>query len=100
MCAPACSATFQTATAIPESASVSGLTANYVTEQMHEFRDGNRTNNRAPVMVEMAKDISDAELREAAEYFASIPAPQQKWIRVVEGATAPKNHVGNGGMRF
>jgi cytochrome c553 len=84
----------------PESASVSGLTANYVTEQMHEFRDGNRTNNRAPVMVEMAKDITDAELKEAAEYFASIPAPQQKWIRVVEGAMAPKNHVGTGGMRF
>ena len=32
----------------PESASVSGLTANYIVEQMHEFRDGNRTNNRAP----------------------------------------------------
>jgi len=84
----------------PESASVSGLTATYVTEQMHEFRDGNRTNNRAPVMVEMAKDITEAELKEAAEYFASITPPQQKWIRVVEGATAPKNHVGNGGMRF
>jgi cytochrome c553 len=84
----------------PESASVSGLTANYITEQMHEFRDGNRTNSRAPVMVEMAKDISDAELKEAAEYFASIPRPQQKWIKVVEGKTAPKNHVGGGGMRF
>ena len=84
----------------PESASVSGLTANYIIEQMHEFRDGNRTNNRAPVMVEMAKDISDAELNEAAQYFASIPRPQQQWIKVVEGKTAPKNHVGNGGMRF
>jgi cytochrome c553 len=84
----------------PESASVSGLTANYIIEQMHEFRDGNRTNNRAPVMIEMAKDITEAELKEAADYFASIPKSQQKWIRVVEGKTAPKNHVGNGGMRF
>ncbi|MEA2825277.1 MAG: hypothetical protein QOF03_1759, partial [Alphaproteobacteria bacterium] len=65
----------------PESASVSGLTATYITEQMHEFRDGNRTNNRAPVMVEMAKDISEAELKEAADYFGSIPSAQQKWIR-------------------
>jgi len=84
----------------PESASVSGLTANYIIEQMHEFRDGNRTNNRAPVMIEMAKDITDAELKEAAEYFANVPRAQQKWIKVVEGKTAPKNHVGNGGMRF
>src|ERR1700740_692048 len=60
----------------PESASVSGLTANYIIEQMHEFRDGNRTNNRAPVMVEMAKDITEAELKEAAEYFASITPAQ------------------------
>jgi cytochrome c553 len=84
----------------PESASVSGLSANYIIEQMHEFRDGNRTNNRAPVMIEMAKDISETELKEAADYFASIPRQQQKWIKVVEGKTAPKNHVGNGGMRF
>jgi cytochrome c553 len=84
----------------PESASVSGLTAGYIVEQMHEFRDGNRMNNRAPVMIEMAKDISEDELKEAAEYFASIKAPQQKWITVIEGKTAPKNHVGNGGMRF
>src|SRR6202165_4659311 len=83
----------------PESASVSGLTANYISEQMHEFRDGNRMNNRAPVMIEMAKDISEAELKEAADYFASIKAPQQKWIKVVEGK-APNNHVGPGGMRF
>lgn len=84
----------------PESASVSGLSANYIIEQMHAFRDGDRTNNRAPVMVEMAKDITDAELNEAAQYFSSIPRPQQQWIKVVEGKTAPKNHVGNGGMRF
>ena len=84
----------------PESASVSGLTANYIVEQMHEFRDGNRMNNRAPVMIEMAKDITEAELKEAADYFASIPRAEQKWIKVVEGKTAPKNHVGNGGMRF
>jgi cytochrome c553 len=84
----------------PESASVSGLSADYIVEQMHEFRDGNRMNNRAPVMVEMAKDITESELKEAADYFASIPRDKQKWIKVVETANAPANHVGNGGMRF
>jgi cytochrome c553 len=84
----------------PESASVSGLPADYIVEQFHEFRDGNRMNNRAPVMIEMAKDITDSELREAANYFASIPREQQKWVKVTESATAPANHVGAGGMRF
>ena len=84
----------------PESASVSGLTADYIIEQMHAFRDGTRQNIRGPNMIEMAYAISEKDLREAAEYFAKIPKSQQKWIRVVEGATAPANHVGAGGARF
>jgi len=84
----------------PESASVSGLTVDYIIEQMHAFRDGTRQNIRGPNMIEMAYAISEKDLREAAEYFAKIPRAQQKWIRVVEGATAPANHVGAGGARF
>ena len=84
----------------PESASVSGLTVPYIIEQMHAFRDGERTNIRAPNMIEMALDISDEELREAAAYFAHIPRAQQQWIRVVETSRAPASHVGAGGARF
>lgn len=84
----------------PESASVAGLTAKYITDQMHAFRDGNRVNVRTPAMVEMAKDITEDELKQAADYFASIKGPALKWYRVVESATAPKNFVGAGGMRF
>ena len=90
----------------PESASISGLTANYIIEQIHELRDGNRTyvglpaSTRPPAMIELARDITEVELKEAAGYFASIPREQQKWIKVVEGKMAPKNRVGRGGMRF
>jgi cytochrome c553 len=84
----------------PESASISGLTAPYIIAQMHAFRDGERTNIRAPAMIEMALDISDQELRDAAAYYAHIPKAQQKWIRVVETSRAPANHVGAGGARF
>ena len=84
----------------PESASISGLTVPYIIEQMHAFRDGKRTNIRAPNMIEMALDISDRELREAADYFARIPRAQQQWIRVVETNRAPASHVGAGGARF
>src|SRR3954469_18363970 len=84
----------------PESASVSGLTVDYIIEQMHAFRDGTRQNIRGPNMIEMAYAISEKDLREAAEYFAKIPRSQQKWIRVVEAAKAPANHIGAGGARF
>lgn len=84
----------------PESASVSGLSETYIIAQMHAFRDGERTNIRAPAMIEMALDITEPELREAARYFAHIPRAQQKWIRVVETSRAPANHVGLGGARF
>jgi cytochrome c553 len=84
----------------PESASISGLTATYIIEQMHAFRDGERTNIRAPAMIEMALDISDRELRDAAGYFAHIPRVQQQWLRVVETSRAPASHVGAGGARF
>jgi hypothetical protein len=84
----------------PESASVSGLSAKYIIDQMHAFRDGTRQNIRAPAMVEMALDITEPELREAANYFSKIPKAKQKWIRVVETSKAPANHVGAGGARF
>lgn len=84
----------------PESASISGLTAPYITQQMHAFREGERTNIRAPAMIEMALDISEKELREAAAYYAHIPRAQQKWLRVVETSRAPASHVGAGGARF
>jgi cytochrome c553 len=84
----------------PESASVAGLSASYIQEQMKAFRDGDRQNNRSPIMQRIAKAISAEDEKQAAEYFASIKGPQLKWIRVVEAANAPKNHVGEGGMRF
>ncbi|HEX4026296.1 MAG TPA: c-type cytochrome [Rhizomicrobium sp.] len=84
----------------PESASIAGLTSAYIIQQMHAFRDGERTNIRAPNMIEMALDISDRELRDAANYFAHIPRAQQQWIRVVETSRAPASHVGAGGARF
>ena len=40
---------------------------------------------------------TDAEVREAAEYFSRLKAT--KWIRVVESETVPKTFVGAGNMR-
>lgn len=84
----------------PESASIAGLSADYIVRQMHAFRDGDRQNIRAPAMIEMSHAIGEKDLREAAVYYSRIPRGKQKWIRVVETSRAPASHVGAGGARF
>lgn len=82
----------------PESASVAGLPAGYIIRQMAEFKSGVRKGMRAPVMVQIAKALTDDETKAAAEYFASLKYPQ--WYKVIEADTVPKSYVGNGAMRF
>ena len=79
----------------PESTSLAGLSVNYMIEQMHAFRDGDRTGVRTDVMVAIAKAITEDELKEAAEYFTGLD--KVKSIRVVESATAPKANPKTGG---
>ena len=83
----------------PESSSLAGLPVNYVIRQMQAFRNGERNNVRAPTMIAMAKAFSDADIKLAAEYFASLK-PGAGFNKVVETATVPKSYVGPGGMRF
>src|SRR5581483_10601993 len=74
-----------------------GLPAAYFIRQMHDFKTGERKGG-AGTMIAMGPLISDEEVREAAEYFASVkPRP---WIRVVETDTVPKTYVGRGNKRL
>src|SRR5262245_1614718 len=82
----------------PESANMAGLPVRYLIRAMEEYKNGNRVGVRAATMVEIAKDISDEDIRASSEYYASLkPHSRQK---VVESATAPKSFVGGGGMRY
>ena len=81
----------------PESADVSGLTADYIVQQMMDFRSGARQ-DFARRMDGFAKAMTDEEIRQAAEYFASLP--RRRFVRVVEAANVPKTFVGQGRMRF
>jgi len=65
---------------------------------MAEFKAGIRKGMRAPVMITFAKDLTDDEIKAAAEYFSSLKYP--KWYKVVEADTVPKSYVGKGAMRF
>ena len=79
-----------------ESAYVAGLPAGYFIRQMADWKSGDR--KFSPTMVAMAKVVTDAEIRDAANYFAALkPSP---WIRVVETDMVPKSYIGQGNKRL
>lgn len=80
----------------PESSDLTGLTADYIVQQMADFRSGVRRDYAR--MNGIAKEVSDEEARQAAQWFASVkPRPFGK---VVEAAMVPRTFVGQGRMRF
>jgi cytochrome c553 len=85
-----------TGTGHDESAYMAGLPARYIVEQMANWKNGTR--KYSGTMVAMAKIISDDEIKEAADYFASLkPRP---WIRVVEADTVPRTYISPGNKRL
>ena len=80
----------------PENASLAGLSAAYIKQQMADFKNGLRKTSvpgRGPpqLMVSIAKAASDEEVQASAEYFAALkPSPH---IKVVETSTVPKTYV-------
>ena len=84
----------------PENASLAGLPAAYIEQQMEDYRNGRRKSSEPrmgppALMLTIGKAATAEESRIAAEYFASVP--YKKWIRVVEQNTVPKTRV-QGGM--
>ena len=80
----------------PENAGVAGLPAAYIIRQIQDFRSGRRhtADPRKPntnTMIELAKSLSDDELKAAAEYFGSMK--WTPWIRVVETDLVPKTRI-------
>ncbi|OQW45679.1 MAG: hypothetical protein A4S16_00350 [Proteobacteria bacterium SG_bin6] len=74
----------------PENASLAGLPADYIIEQMRLFASGERINTpHNPVsMTATARAISPAQLAEAAGYFAALKP--RRFGRVVEAAMIPR----------
>ncbi len=80
----------------PENASLAGLPAGYIMQQMADYKNGLRKTSESKMgppttMLAIGKAATDAEVKAAAEYFASIkPKP---WIKVIEAKMVPKTHV-------
>lgn len=80
----------------PENASLAGLPAAYIVQQMADFKNGDRKSAEPRMgppnaMIQDAKAANDEEIRTAAAYFASFAF--KKWIRVVEAAEVPKTRI-------
>jgi cytochrome c553 len=80
----------------PENASLAGLPAAYIVQQMADFKNGDRKSAEPRMgppnaMIQDAKAADDEDVRTAAAYFSSVP--YKKWIRVVEAASVPKTRV-------
>ena len=77
----------------PENAGIDGLPEAYFVQQIEDFKhdlrksaDARKTNTA--LMANIAKAMTDDEVKAAAAYFASLK--RASWIRVVESDTVPK----------
>ncbi|MGH6799539.1 MAG: c-type cytochrome [Roseiarcus sp.] len=82
----------------PENASLTGLPAPYILQQIADFKSGARNGTipkRSPLtlMIKGAKGATDTEIAAAAAYFSGLTP--KKLYTVVETNTAPKTHVYN-----
>ncbi len=80
----------------PENASLAGLPAAYIIQQMADFKNGDRKSAEPRMgppnaMIQDAKAATDDDIRTAAAYFSSFP--YRKWIRVVEAKDVPKTRI-------
>lgn len=71
------------------SPTLAGLPKAYIIEQIKAFRDGQRS-PPDPSMAEEARNLNNADLQQAADYFSSLKLPPIR--RVVETATVPRTH--------
>jgi len=83
----------------PENAAVTGLSYEYIVQQLTDFRNGKRKTSdprkgNTGLMAGFTKSLTDEEIKAAATYFASIPA--KPWIKVVEADTVPKTRLQGG----
>jgi len=82
----------------PESSDLTGLTAEYLLQQMADFKSGARKDPTGKRMNGIAMEVTDQEAAEAAQYFASLQ--RRPFQKVIEAAMVPRTFLGNGRMRF
>jgi cytochrome c553 len=78
----------------PENSALAGLTENYIREQLKDFRSGARKPSGPEAfkpdsaMTRLAATLTDAEIDEAAKYFAAQKLARRVWI--IESLRIPR----------
>ena len=80
----------------PESANLAGLSADYLVEQMADFKSGDRIDPAR--MNTISQATSDEDAKAAADYF-SMQKPTV-WVKVMEADMVPKTWVNTARMRL
>ena len=80
----------------PENAGVAGLPVSYFVQTLNDFRNGDRKSSEprkanTNTMIAIAKGMTDEEMKQAAEYFASMK--WTPWMKVVETTMVPKTRL-------
>jgi cytochrome c553 len=81
----------------PEVPSLAGMPADFTLIQLFLFRQGTR---KVEIMNDLAKDMTDDELRKFGDYFAKLPPPKgteaaDPAIAARAQAVSAKNHCGS-----
>ena len=74
---------------VSHTATLTGLPAAYIIEQLKAFRDGSRANDE---MHFEASQVSDADVQQAATYFSGLHLDVGR-ARVIESARVPATHI-------
>jgi cytochrome c553 len=80
----------------PENASLAGLPAAYIEQQVADIKSGARRSAEPRMsppnnMILVAENATEEEVKSAAQYFSSLKL--KPWIKVIEAETVPKTKV-------
>jgi cytochrome c553 len=83
----------------PENASLAGLPAAYIVQQVLDYKNGLRKSSEPSMgppdaMLKLAKATNEDEVKIAAEYFSKLR--YKPWIKVMETKMVPKTRVATG----
>lgn len=83
----------------PQSSSLAGLSADYMTRQLADFKTGNRHSSVGnSIMATISRAMTTQEAEAAVMYYSRLR--RKPWIRVVESTMVPQTVIVEGGLRI